>query len=352
MKDLVGRVSALDPDAGAAVKVIAYFDRLGETRAGLEAIVRAAAVLAGCPTRLVDDERHLRIRALPDGRHEDAATPPDPGWPTERVRSGSARLWLERPTPAGPIDAIVLERAAVAARGVLDRAWGGAAGRAPREDPALVELLLNPGASDQARLRAARTLKLEENALFRAVAVAGGGARIERSTTVRPEPGTGQGPPERLGVGRAVPVLELPGSFRSARLALRLTAEGTEQDPGPRVVYADDLGALELLAAAVDPGGRQDVPDVRALDRAGAAAPWMLATLHAVAQAASVRSAAGELTIHHSTLLDRLTRGEHLLGWNVRTPQGRLRLQLAFAVRRLLRHPDPQAPSPPGPAPA
>ncbi|NUW30853.1 helix-turn-helix domain-containing protein [Nonomuraea sp. SMC257] len=156
------------------------------------------------------------------------------------------------------------------------------------------------------------------------------------------QPGTAAGlaAPERLGIGRAVPVLELPESWRSARLALRLTAEGTDDDPGPRVVYADDLGALELLAAAVDPGTWKDVPDVRALDRAAGAAPWMLATLHAVAGAVSLRAAAAELTVHHSTLLDRLVRAEHLLGWSVRTPQGRVRLHLAFAVRRLLRHPD------------
>lgn len=38
MKELAGRLAALDPEAGAALRVIAYFDRLAETRAGLEAI--------------------------------------------------------------------------------------------------------------------------------------------------------------------------------------------------------------------------------------------------------------------------------------------------------------------------
>jgi len=52
MKDLVVRLSALDPDAGAAVRVIAYFDQLVDARAGLATIVRGAAVLAGCPARL------------------------------------------------------------------------------------------------------------------------------------------------------------------------------------------------------------------------------------------------------------------------------------------------------------
>jgi DNA-binding PucR family transcriptional regulator len=41
------------------------------------------------------------------------------------------------------------------------------------------------------------------------------------------------------------------------------------------------------------------------------------------------------LRVHHSTLQDRITHAEHLLGWTVREPAGRLRLQLALALRRL-----------------
>lgn len=48
MKELAGRLTALDPDAGAAVRVIAYFDRLSEARAGLEALVRGPPCWPGC----------------------------------------------------------------------------------------------------------------------------------------------------------------------------------------------------------------------------------------------------------------------------------------------------------------
>lgn len=51
---------------------------------------------------------------------------------------------------------------------------------------------------------------------------------------------------------------------------------------------------------------------------------------------ASLRAAAG-VSVHHSTLQDRLTHAESLLGWPVRTPHGRLRLQLALAMRQLAR---------------
>ena len=52
----------------------------------------------------------------------------------------------------------------------------------------------------------------------------------------------------------------------------------------------------------------------------------------------SLRAAATTLRVHHSTLQDRITHAEHLLGWNVREPGGRLRLQVALALRRLQRH--------------
>jgi hypothetical protein len=125
VRELAGRLAALDPDAGAAVRVIAYFDRLVASHAGLEAIVRGAAVLAGCPARLVEAERRVRVRVTADGRREDVATPPEPDWPgAPIVPDGPPALWLERPGPAGPVETMVLERAA-AARDALDRTRGG-----------------------------------------------------------------------------------------------------------------------------------------------------------------------------------------------------------------------------------
>ncbi|MDF3150087.1 helix-turn-helix domain-containing protein, partial [Streptomyces sp. T21Q-yed] len=62
-----------------------------------------------------------------------------------------------------------------------------------------------------------------------------------------------------------------------------------------------------------------------------------LATLHAVASTVSLRAAAAEINVHHSTLQERLAHAEHLLGWPLRTPQGRFRLGLALAMRHLAR---------------
>ncbi|MEV6592963.1 helix-turn-helix domain-containing protein [Streptomyces acidicola] len=339
MKELAGRLTALDPDAGAAVRVIAYFDRLAESRAGLEALVRGAAVLAGCPARLVDAGRRVRVRVEPDGSRRDTDLPPDPRWPSESLTpDGAAALWLER-AGAGPsvVDAVILERAAGAIRLVLDRTRGRAP-VSPADDPALVETLLDPTAPERARLLAARHLGLDTAdpaTRARALAPLDGPPRI-LSAHLGERPADTALPAGRLGVGPAVPVLDLPRSWAAARTALRFTAEGTARDPGPGVVHADDLGGISLLADLVVPGA-EPPPDVQALECAVADTPWMLVTLHAVAATASLRAAAAEVKVHHSTLQDRLTHAESLLGWPVRTPQGRLRLQLALTIRRLAR---------------
>ncbi|WP_330286167.1 helix-turn-helix domain-containing protein [Streptomyces sp. NBC_00576] len=358
MKELAGRLTALDPDAGAAVRVIAYFDRLAEHRAGLEALVRGVAVLAGCPARLTDAGRRVHLRVETDGRRRDADQPPDPAWPSAALSpDGAPALWLERAEAPSVVDAVILERAAAAIRGVLDRTRGRAP-TAPDDDPALVETLLDATAPEQVRLHAARRLGLDPAAPAHAIAPLDGPPRILAAAALRepvPVGGRLSAPEEparakpaaadagsattalpsgRVGVGPAVPVLELPGSWAAARTALRFTADGTPHAPGPRVVYADELGGIGLLAELVVPGA-DPPPDVQALEAAVADAPWMLTTLHAVACTASLRSAAVEINVHHSTLQDRLGHAEALLGWPVRTPQGRLRLQLALTVRHL-----------------
>ena len=334
------RLAAVDPDASAAVRVIGYFDRLTESGGGLEAIVRGAAVLTGCPAGLTDAERRLSLRVEPDGRAGGPAGPPDRSWPSTSVGpDGGTVLWLERPGPGGPVEAMVLERAAAAARALLTRTRGRAPARSG-DDQAAVEVLTDPGASPEARRHAARALGLAEGTRVRAVALAGGGTRIEPANHAGAGAGAsasaGADAP-RAGIGTAVGLDGLPASLATALTALRLSAAGTEDDPGPRTVHYDELGGLAVLAESVG-SATPMIPDELALEHAALAAPWMLATLHAVAASASLRAAAAALLVHHSTLQERIAHAERLLGWPIREPQGRHRLFLALALRRLRRH--------------
>jgi PucR C-terminal helix-turn-helix domain len=329
MKDLAQRLEALDPEASAALRVIAHFDRLSAAHASLSTIVREAAALAGRPVRLVDD-RHLSIRVETDGAVRPAATAPDPDWPLATLPGeGTARMWLESPRPAGPVPAMVLERAAAAAAAVLHGAQD-ADSRPATGDRTYVDLVVDGTVAEPERLRAARRLGLAPDTLARAVAAHRAPPYVEVVPQALPAPYRNA----RAGIGPVVSVLNLPSSWADACVALRFTAEGNDLDPGPRTVAHEDLGGLALLAAAVGPT-TQPVPDVQSLALVAAAAPWALSTLVAVAETDSLRAASAALRVHHSTLQYRLGMIERQLDWSVRDAAGRLRLHLALALRRL-----------------
>jgi hypothetical protein len=329
VKDLVVRLSALDADAGAAVQVIGYFDSLVESRAGLTAVVRGAAVLAGCPARFVDEARRLYVRVDADGVSHPDGGRADPGWPSVALTRDGAEFWLERSGVPGPVDAMIVERAAAALTTVLDRTR--ARPSVVVADDALVEVLLDASADEADRRRAARRLGLVDGSRLRAVARADGSRLVAGPADRLPDRG-------RVGVGPSVAPLGLPSSYAAARLALRFAADGTEADPGPRIVDAETLGGLTVLAEAVGPD-TTPVADVVTLGAAAATHPWLLATLDAIARSGSLRTAATLLNVHHSSLQDRVAIAERLLGWSLHDPSGRLRTELALVLRRLHANP-------------
>lgn len=337
MRDLTVRLSALDPDAGAALRVVSYFDELAAGHAGLHAIVRGATSLTGSPAGFLDARRHLRLRVNSAGENEpgeddvaDGSSGPDPAWLSAAV-DDVAVLWLERSGPPRVVDAVVLERACALARSVLERTRPLAASASRRQDADLLEVVLDPRTPRDDRRRAARSLGLAPETPCRAVAVVDGTALV---LTGPVEPPLGS---RRAGVGPVVTVDELPGSWVAARRALRLTAEGTATDPGPRIVHAEAVQGLLLLAAAV-PAGATPVPDVGAVERAAVLAPWMLRTLDVLATTSSRRAAATELAVHHSTVQARVLTAQRALGWELQDVAGLQRLQLALVLRRLHRN--------------
>jgi hypothetical protein len=94
VESLIQRLAALDPEAGDSLRVITHFDALIEGSAGLDAFVRAAAALAGCPAGLAGPERRIEMRIHHDGHRLDPA-PGDRRWPTAAL-DGTGLVWLER----------------------------------------------------------------------------------------------------------------------------------------------------------------------------------------------------------------------------------------------------------------
>lgn len=335
MKELIQRLSALDEDAGAAMKIILHFDTLLGRGAGLESFLRGAAVLAGHPAGLAHPQHRLYLRVGADGRPTEPVV--DAGevqrWPHHPLDDGSgAVVWVERPEPSS-LDGVLLERLAAGVHLTLERVSPAALD----DDAGAVEILLSPS-SDDARRKAARRLRLPDGARVHVVASAADApAPFSRRSAVL---ATADGDVRAslveavrfssaclAGVGSAVGLHDLPSSWSQALVALRLASRIAP------VVRWEELGALSLLAG-VPADVRTVHPDVVAL-REAAREPWGLDTLEAVVRTESSRAASAVLGLHHSTVQTRLARLEDLLGYRLATADGRTRATAALVLHRL-----------------
>lgn len=329
MQELVGRLTALDPEASETLKVVAYFDVLVAGGVSLQAMLRGAAVLSGTVAGAFDGRRTHRIG--PDGglaADDVGSAGPRPGWPTRTT--GTGRVWLERDGSPHANDEMVIERLALAVDVVgtsrpghrdssLETALDAARGVEERR-VALSRLRLDPARPVRAVAHplahpvalqteaAPSTVVATPYGLVRAVVL---GRDVEVS-----------GP---AGVGVPLRADELPESFRTAALALRLLPEGDA------VVDAAALGILLAAVSALEPVAAEQ-PDVVALARLDARARTVLDELTA---AESVRAAAAALGMHHSTLQARHDALTNDLGYDPRSLDGRARFRLARLLLRL-----------------
>ncbi|WP_406361873.1 PucR family transcriptional regulator [Streptomyces sp. NBC_01579] len=394
VKGLLLRLSALDADAATAVRVIAHFEAL--LGGGLDpvSLTRSTAALAGCAAGLeLPDGRSARFGSA------GVALPDAPEQVSGRVDLEPAgRVWLERPGAPGPFDELVLEWMAITARVLAGRprrtrvpsAADPAlvelvlSGREDASDRARALRLL--GLDPEAPLRVAAVaggpgtdVGVETVALLgrgslhgivRVAQVGSVGAVLVQRPIGYPagsEPGDGpsgrtaspaaelrtalrerlrdRGPSRRsahairVGVGGGADPLDARDSWAQARSALRFAGTGT---PEEAVADHDELGPVALLA---------DIPverlraqaDVRRLaklecgERGGRSGHGndLLDGLAAFCRTGSLRQAATELHLHHSSVAARLAHVEDELGWRLRDPQDRFRAQLALYALRL-----------------
>lgn len=323
MQELVGRLTALDPEASEGLKVIAYFDALIAGSVNTEALTRGAAVLAGVPAGARTPEAVVRVDAAGRRLIPDAAE-----WPAHMV-AGDGVVWLERDGAAHANDAIVLERFALAV--TLARAR-----RHPQSDSS-VQILLDAERAEQERREAAARLGLAGSDL-RVLATAPSAHLPDRPSTLavttagvlRATIVSGPAsalPAEAIGLGRPGAALQLARSWTDAQLALAMT------DHRHPVVDLADLGILaDAVVALADTGDRHpDVTALAALDERAAR------VLDALVEGDSVRSAAQVLGMHHSTLQAKHETFTRELGYDPREPVGRARYELASLLLRASR---------------
>ncbi|MEV7098212.1 helix-turn-helix domain-containing protein [Amycolatopsis sp. NPDC051045] len=334
MKGLLLRLSGLDADAENAVRVIGFFDRLITGRAGLDALVRSTAELAGCPVGVHAPGQGLSLRAAAGA---DVVTPgPAPAGAATRELEGGVVVWVARAGPPLPLDDMLLERFAIATAVLLEHSG---VPRPELGDPALVELVLSEDVGTAERSRALHLLGVGPATRLRVLAGTGLDALAGRSALlgrVRAVLATGEGPgplPDgsRAGIGPELPAIDVARSWAAARTALRFTSAA---EP---VVWWERLGGLAALDGQLGQADLAELADVRALDRL-AGEPHgedTLAALDALCATGSARKAAAVLHRHHSTMPARLARAEAVLGFDVDSPAGRFRLHLALMLRRL-----------------
>ncbi|MEV4053206.1 helix-turn-helix domain-containing protein [Amycolatopsis sp. NPDC049688] len=333
MKGLLLRLSGLDADAENAVRVIGFFDRLIAGRAGLDALVRSTADLAGCPVGVHAPGQGLSLRAAPGA---DVVTPgAAPAGAAVRPLEGGVAVWVARAGEPVPLDDMLLERFAIATAILLEHSG---VPRPELGDPALVELALSADAGTAERSRALHLLGFGPATRLRVLAGTGVDALEGRSARLGGVrvvllPGEVAAVPDgaRAGIGPEGPAIEAPRSWAAARTALRFTSAA---EP---VVWWERLGGLAAVAGKFSPPELAELPDVRGLDRLAAESHGQdtLAALEALCATGSARKAAAVLHRHHSTMPARLARAEAVLGFEVDSPAGRFRLHLALMLRRL-----------------
>jgi hypothetical protein len=318
MQELAGRLTALDPDATESLRVIAYFDALVAGGAGMESLVRAAAVLSGVPAGL---ERESVLRVTPDGIR--AEPRPREGWPHAHTAGGPI-VWIERAGPPHANDAMILERFALSAAIVTATSHASAAGA--------LEALIDPERSSAERSRFAERLRLDTRRGVRVVALpatadepydgptamiltARGAARLVVLPSGHP---VTAGP---AGVAD-VTVADVPRGWEDALTALRLAS-------GDEVVHAGEFGVLSLLWRDPRAAAHPDVAALAALDARS------LQILDALCETESIRAASLRLGMHHSSVQERQAHLHARLGFDPRSSLGRARYRAARMLMRL-----------------
>jgi len=359
VEGLLKRISAEGSEAENALRVVAFFDELVGHRSALDALVRSTARLIGAPAGYESQSGGSSWSFDSIGRPYGTATPPGARRKSVSVERGfSGVAWILPDTSNHALADLVLERMALSAAIVLGRDTGEGA---HAEETSLSRLLDSRNSVDDRRLDA-QLLGFRSSWKVRVVVASGvsekglasnltswSRAAGLRATTPIFDGGigvamihdTGQWRTDVLagwgglfGVGASEPVEDAYRSLDTARLALRLCSA----DLGPAIADYALLGPLKYLAT-VSPGEAMHDDTVRQLaslleSDSGRAE---LLALDAFCRNTSLRTAAAELNLHHSSLANRLENVARKLGRDVSNPNERFSLALSLQLLRVSR---------------
>ena len=336
MQELLGRLSALDPQASLSLRIIACYDELIVGNVNTRGLLSAAASLAGCNAGYRQDLPPCSLRVTPRGDVVDSDREPALSWGGSMISADGLTVWIERDGEPLANDAMILERLALAVRIRHGRGRRDVDGRRD------LSLLLDQAVPVDDRRVAAARINLVATMRYRVIAaplfavwdghpagaedvIATPYGSIHALVVPHDQPPV---PASPIGTGPATGIDHLHRSFRAAVVALRLC-----NPPAVPSVLADDYGGLAGLLA--DLPQDSELPDVDSLD-AVMSHPWGSATIDALVRTSSIRQAARQANIHHSTMHTRLESIAAELGYDpLDDGIGRTRLGLAYLVWRL-----------------
>ncbi|WP_067650477.1 hypothetical protein [Nocardia harenae] len=335
MREWIIKLSAIDGDAAAALRVIEHFDTLADQGATALAMLRAAAALADCPVGIDDPDRGLRIGADADGRALTADYPVGRSRRVERFEGIS--VWLDRSEPPWPLDELILERFARSLHAVKTA-------RRTRSVSGVLRTLCDPGTERPDRERALRELGLRPGSMVTIVvthradadALPAGLMIEEHQLHLFASPAPAAAIPASIAAGTLTcPAGDIGQRWPHARTALRVAADPATA--GPAHVAYEDLGGIAVVAESVDAAAAARADDVRLLEELRAHRPWVVEVMNAVLGHASIREAARRANLHHSTLHQRVTWLQHQLGYTLLSTEGYLRGATAVLLWRIAR---------------
>jgi PucR-like helix-turn-helix protein len=363
MRGLLHRLSSIDSSAERGLQVIEFFDQLLSHRADAEAVARATAVLSETTAGVIFDEVgevHVVDRA---GRTLDTSGPGSNALISDIIVDNDpvGRVWLERrDEPDGyEWDELIIARLALTMAALYSRSYSDDT-QVGLTNPALLHTLLSDHASEAEMARAARLLGFRAGQQVRVLAVHSE-VRVERilpalrvavATATRGRTvaapmtnnlavliAAGAVPPTTtphsiaVCVGPEVPIEQCGRSWSQARRGIRFAT--LRARPSDWIV-AEDLGCVIALAD-LDPQQIMSLPDVHAIGEVARSRSGStdMKILDQLGRRDSLREVAAALHMHHSSVAYRVDRISDLLGFDVRSGDGRYRARTALLLWHL-----------------
>jgi PucR C-terminal helix-turn-helix domain len=362
MHGLLSRLAGIDSAAERGLRVIEFFDQLMAHRADIEAVVRATAVLAETTAGCVFDISGEICVVDPDGRLNSSAALGPKALIKDVVIDDQVvgRVWLEHTDQSGEHewDELIVDRMALTLANL--RKGADDVTRLGLAHPALLHVLIRGSGAETEAARAARLLGFAVGQQVQAIAVvredgvqpvlaplrqklsrlAGAQAVAAAISTTLAVVILATDRPVHLPLtdatvacaGPPCAVEQSAVSWAQARRAVRFARPGSYS----AWVNVTDLGCVVALADLP----RDEVPqfpDTRAVAtlagrRSGADD---IEVLDALCVQPSIREAAAILHMHHSSVSYRVSKISEVMGFDIRTPQGRFRARTALLLWQL-----------------